>query len=165
MGAMTDVPWLDEHQQRVWRSWIQVNARLTAALHRQMQADAGLSLPDFEVLVLLTDDPSERIRVSDLARALQWERSRLSHHLTRMEKRGLVTRAECAEDGRGAVVLLTAAGREAIEQAAPAHVRTVRTLFVDQLDESDLADLDRVTGKLLAGLPGSAHPQVTSKAG
>lgn len=146
---MTDVPWLDEHQQRVWRSWLQVNIRLNAALHRQMQADAGLSLPDFEVLVLLTDDPAERIRVSDMARALQWERSRLSHHLTRMEKRGLVERAECPEDGRGAVVLLTPAGREAIEQAAPAHVRTVRALFVDRLDARDLSDLDRIVAKLL----------------
>lgn len=146
---MTDVPWLDKHQQRVWRSWLQVNIRLNAALHRQMQADAGLSLPDFEVLVLLTDDPAERIRVSDMARALQWERSRLSHHLTRMEKRGLVERAECPEDGRGAVVLLTPAGREAIEQAAPAHVRTVRALFVDRLDARDLSDLDRIVAKLL----------------
>lgn len=70
--GMTDVPWLDDHQQRVWRAWLQVNARLTAQLHRQMQADAGLSLPDFEVLVLLTDDPTERIRVSDMAKGLQW---------------------------------------------------------------------------------------------
>lgn len=149
---MTDVPWLDDHQQRVWRAWLQVNARLTAQLHRRMQADAGLSLPDFEVLVLLTDDPTERIRVSDMAKALQWERSRLSHHLTRMEKRGLIERGECPEDGRGAVVLLTPTGRSAIEAAAPAHVRAVRGLFVDRLDEADVADLDRILGKLLAGL-------------
>lgn len=158
---MTDVPWLDEHQQRIWRSWLQVNIQLNAALHRQMQADAGLSLPDFEVLVMLTDDPAERIRVSDMARALQWERSRLSHHLTRMEKRGLVERGECPEDGRGAVVLLTPTGRDAIEQAAPAHVRTVRSLFVDRLDESDLADLDRVVGKLLAGLAESSQARAS----
>ena len=151
-GAMTDVPWLDDRQQHLWRSWLQVNVRLMAALHRQMQADAGLSLPDFEVLVLLTDDPQGRIRVSDLARALQWERSRLSHHLTRMEKRGLVERAECPEDGRGALVLLSPSGREAIEQAAPAHVRTVRSLFVDRLDDADVADLGRIVGKLLTGL-------------
>lgn len=149
---MTDVPWLDEQQQRIWRSWLGVNMRLNAALHRQMQADAGLSLPDFEVLVLLTDDPTERIRVSDMARALQWERSRLSHHLTRMEKRGLIERAECPEDGRGAVVLLTPAGRDAIEQAAPAHVRTVRRLFVDRLDQRDLADLERIFPKLMESL-------------
>ncbi|GAB95485.1 DNA-binding MarR family transcriptional regulator [Kineosphaera limosa] len=150
---MTQVPWLDDHQQRVWRAWLQVNGRLTAQMQRNMQADAGLSLPDFEVLVMLTDVESGSVRVSDLARGLQWERSRLSHHLTRMEKRGLVARAECVEDGRGAIVLLTPQGRTAIEAAAPAHVRTVRQLFIDRLDEADLAALNRITDKLLEGLP------------
>lgn len=153
MESMTQVPWLDDHQQRVWRAWLQVNGRLTAQMQRNMQADAGLSLPDFEVLVMLTDVESGSVRVSDLARGLQWERSRLSHHLTRMEKRGLVARAECVEDGRGAIVLLTPQGRTAIEAAAPAHVRTVRQLFIDRLDEADLAALNRITDKLLEGLP------------
>ncbi len=162
-----DAPWLDEQQQRVWRAWLTVNIQLNAALARQMHADTGLSLPDFEVLVLLTDTASERIRVSDLAKGLQWERSRLSHHLTRMEKRGLVERAECPDDGRGALVLLTPGGRAAIEAAAPAHVRLVRELFVDRLDAIDLADLDRVLGTLLAGLDpeAAARAYSTSKVG
>lgn len=146
-------PWLDHRQQRVWRAWLQVNVRMQAQMQRGMQSDAGISMPDFEVLVMLTDDDSGQVRVSDLARGLQWERSRLSHHLTRMEKRGLVRRAECAEDGRGALVLLTPEGRTAIEQAAPAHVQTVRELFIDRLDDADLADLDRIVSKLLATLP------------
>ncbi len=150
--------WLDADQQRLWRAWLHVNVRLGAVLARQMQSDTGLSMPDFEVLVLLTDDDAESIRVSDLAKGLQWERSRLSHHLTRMEKRGLVRRAECPEDGRGAIVLLTPGGRRAIEEAAPAHVRLVRALFVDRLDARDAADLERVLGVLLAGLEDQPQP-------
>src|SRR5690606_42004443 len=66
--------------------------------------------------------------------ALQWEKSRLSHQLARMEKRGLIERTECAEDGRGQIVGVTDAGRRAIQAAAPAHVAAVRRLFLDALD-------------------------------
>src|SRR5512139_1414531 len=105
-------PWLTEAEQRVWRRWLAMNAELPAVLHRELQADSGLSLPDFEVLVQLTDTPEGRVRVSDLASALMWERSRLSHHIKRMEGRGLIVRQECAEDGRGAFVGVTPVGRE-----------------------------------------------------
>jgi DNA-binding MarR family transcriptional regulator len=87
--------------------------------------------------------------VSELAAVLQWERSRLSHHVKRMERRGLVEREECADDGRGAYVVLTAAGRAALTAAAPDHVRTVRRLVFDALDDDDLCALDRITAKLL----------------
>ena len=150
---MTDRdPWLDDAQQAVWRRWLAVQARLPAALHRQLTDDAGLSLQDFDVLVALTDVPEARLRVSELATALQWERSRLSHHVKRMEKRGLVEREECVDDGRGAYVVLTGAGRAAITAAAPEHVRTVRRLLFDALDDDDLVALDRITGKVLQRL-------------
>ena len=84
--------WLTDDQQRVWRDWLRLNALLPAALHRELQADSDLSLQDFDVLVALTDTPEERLRVSELADALHWERSRLSHHVRRMERRGLVQR-------------------------------------------------------------------------
>lgn len=129
-----------------------MNAELPALLHRELQADSGLSLPDFEVLVHLTDTPEGRVRVSDLASALQWERSRLSHHIKRMEARGLIARQECAEDGRGAFVALTPAGREAIEQAAPGHVRAVRELVFEPLTDQELEALASITDKVLAGL-------------
>jgi len=141
---MNDSPWLSDEQQMVWRSWLAVSAGLPAALHRQLAADSGLSLPDFDVLVQLSESSEGRLRVTELARALTWERSRVSHHLTRMQKRGLVAREECADDGRGAFVVLTPAGRTAIEQAAPAHVRTVRDLVFAGLDADDLAALGRV---------------------
>src|SRR3954471_10294684 len=131
-------PWLSEKQQRVWREWLAMNTRLPAALHRQLQEDSGLSLPDFDVLVQLTDTPDGRVRVLPLAHALGWERSRLSHHIKRMEGRGLVEREECPDDGRGAFVVLTPAGRDAIERAAPEHARTVRELVFDSLNDAEL---------------------------
>ena len=148
----TDVTWLTERQEQVWRRWLAVNARLPAALHRELQTDAGLSLPDFDVLVHLSDTPTGRIRVSDLGQALQWEKSRTSHHLTRMERRGLVRRENCPEDARGAFVVMTTAGREAIERAAPGHVRTVRALIFDQLTDDELDALDSITRKVHARL-------------
>ena len=149
---MNSTSWLTEHQQRVWRRWLAVNAQLPAALHRELQAHAGLSLPDFEVLVQVTESPEGRVRVTDLARALSWEKSRASHHLTRMERRGLVKREECRDDGRGAFVVLTPDGRTAIEHTAPGHVRTVRSLVFDDLTETEVETLNSALGKVLARL-------------
>jgi DNA-binding MarR family transcriptional regulator len=145
-------PWLTEKEQQVWRGWLSLNALLPAALHRELQLDAGLSLPDFDVLVQLTDAPDGRVRVNDLARTLSWERSRLSHHVTRMQRRGLVQREECADDGRGAFVVLTPEGRAAIERAAPGHVRSVRALVFDALDSEEVDALGAMVAKVLARL-------------
>jgi DNA-binding MarR family transcriptional regulator len=150
-----EVPWLSAEDEHLWRRWLRLNALLPGALHHELQADAGLSLTDFDVLVQLTDSDEGRIRVSDLARALTWERSRVSHHVTRMERRGLVRREECADDGRGAYVVLTDAGRGAIERAAPAHVRTVRRLVFDVLTPEELAVMSTVVDKVVARLEGA----------
>lgn len=152
MSITSEAPWLTALQQQVWRRWLAVQAGLPAALHRQLQQDSGLSLPDFDVLVQLTDEPDGRMRVSALAADLQWERSRLSHHVKRMEARGLVRREECDDDGRGWFVLLTDLGRDAIVAAAPDHVREVRELVFEDLTAEELEVLDRVTTKVLARL-------------
>jgi DNA-binding MarR family transcriptional regulator len=141
-------PWLTEKQQRVWRAWLAMNAALPGALNRQLQQGSGLSLLDFDVLVQLSENPDGRVRVVPLSTALGWERSRLSHHIKRMEVRGLVMREDCVDDGRGAFVVLTAAGRDAIERAAPEHVRTVRTLVFQSLTEQELDLLERFTTKV-----------------
>lgn len=155
---MTDEPqWLTPDDEQLWRRWLRVNALLPAVLHRELQADADLSLPDFDVLVQLTDNPEGRVRVSDLARALNWERSRVSHHIARMERRGLVRREECTDDGRGAWVVLTADGRNAIERAAPGHVATVRRVLFDALTPDEVAVMTGVVDKVLAGLEDHAE--------
>ena len=148
----SDVQWLTAEEERVWRRWLTLNARLSATLHRELQDDAGLSMPDFEVLVHLTDSPEGRVRVTDLARLMQWERSRVSHHVTRMERRRLVQRVECAEDGRGAFVLITPPGRAAIEQAAPGHVNMVRRLIFDALSPEEVDAFATIIEKMLAQL-------------
>jgi DNA-binding MarR family transcriptional regulator len=147
-----DTPWLDADEQRLWRRWLRLNALLPGELQRELQADAGLSLPDFDVLVQLTDRPDGKVRVGDLARALNWGRSRVSHHVTRMERRGLVEREDCVDDGRGAFVVLTQQGRVAIELAAPEHVRTVRRLVFDALGPEELKVMGKVVDKVLARL-------------
>ena len=144
--------WLSSQEQSVWRQWLAVNGALPAAMNQRLISDAGLSLQDFDVLVQLTDTPSGQVRVSALAEALGWERSRLSHHVKRMTARGLVARDDCDDDGRGAYVVLTDAGRTAIENAAPDHVETVRRLVFDALDDDDLAALRRITGRVLERL-------------
>ncbi len=144
--------WLSDEQQRVWRRWLSVSAKLPTALHRGLQAGSKLSLPDFEVLVALSDGDRGRVRVSDLARTLTWERSRLSHHVKRMEARGLVAREECLDDGRGAWVGLTDAGRGALEAAAPEHARNVRALVFDALTPAELDAFGRVLEKVLQRL-------------
>ena len=154
---MENEPWLSAEEQCVWRDLVAMNARLFAALHRQLQEGSGLSLSDFAVLVQLTDAPDERVRVIALAKELTWERSRLSHHVKRMESRGLVERRECPQDGRGAFVLITEAGRAAIKQAAPEHARTVRDLVFADLTEDELEALASITSKALLRL-GSESP-------
>jgi DNA-binding MarR family transcriptional regulator len=98
-----DVAWLDDQEERLWRAWVKVNAQIASTLQRELQDRSGMSISDLEVLIHLTDDPGGQIRITDLAGLLKWERSRLSHHVRRMERRELVLRAECPQDGRGAL--------------------------------------------------------------
>jgi DNA-binding MarR family transcriptional regulator len=126
-----------------------VHQKLSAALVRDLQAHSKLSGADFEILVALTDAPDGRQRFQELAKAVDWEQSRLSHQITRMIKRGLVAREECAEDGRGVFVVLTPAGRKVITAAAPHHVATVRRLVIDALSPDELATLGQISQRIL----------------
>ena len=144
-----DTPWLSETQQRVWRQWLTANAELATAVGRQLHQDNAISSPDFHVLVRLSEEPGGRVRIVELARGMQWERSRLSHHLTRMEKRGLILRRDCLADRRGQFAELTEEGRQTVERAAPGHAELVRGVLFDPLSEEDLDVLDRVTATLL----------------
>jgi DNA-binding MarR family transcriptional regulator len=146
---VTETRWLTEAEQHAWRGYIAMQAQLTAQLGRQLQTDSDLSHSDFAVLVQLTDTPEGRVRIFELARALQWEKSRLSHHLARMQKRGLVAREECRSDARGAFIVLTPAGRGAIEEAAPKHVETVRRLVFEELTPAQVEALGEISHRIL----------------
>ncbi len=144
--------WLTEPEQRAWRAFLRMQSQLAGRLNRQLQRESGLSLADYDVLVQLTDAPHGRLRPFELQRRLRWEQSRLSHHLSRMQRRSLVSREECADDGRGAYVVLTEAGLRAIEAAAPGHVDTVRKLFFDQLTREQVEGLETLATRVLQRL-------------
>ena len=144
--------WLEEDEQRAWRAFLRMQVQLAARLNRQLQSDAGLSLADYAVLAQLSEAPEGRLRPYELQRDLEWEQSRLSHHLARMQRRGHVRREECTVDGRGAFIALTDAGRAAIESAAPGHVEAVRRFFLDRLTRQQVAALNRISTHVLAGL-------------
>ncbi len=142
-------PWLDDDQQRTWRAWLDVNAQLFARLSRELQADSGLSLQDYDVLVALTDVPDQSVRMRDLGLSLQWEKSRLSKHLARMIARGLVARRDCDDDRRGAFVEITDAGLAAIRAAAPGHAALVKELFFDGLSPEQVRELGKTCATVL----------------
>ena len=136
--------WLDEREQAAWRAYLDMNAKLNARLNREMQEQCGISIADFSVLVQLSEHVDSRMRVLELARALGWEKSRLSHQLTRMQQRHLISRSNCSEDRRGAWVELTPQGRETIEAAAPRHVESVRRYLFDELDDEQVRALEQI---------------------
>jgi DNA-binding MarR family transcriptional regulator len=148
--------WLTDEQQRVWRALLQLTTRLPARLNRQLQEDVGLSLADVDVLVGLSDVPDGRARVTGLARALGWERSRLSHQVARMARAGLVRREACEDDRRGSYVAITGSGRRALASAAPEHVALARRLVVDALTAGDLERLGALVGTVLDRIAASS---------
>ena len=151
-AAVTAPRWLDDRQQHVWQAYLHLNQHLFATLEDQLVRDAGLSGADYKVLVPLSEAPSGVLRARELGTEIGWDRSRLSHHITRMEKRGLVVREECSEDGRGTMVRLTRAGRTAIEHAAPEHAENVHRYFFDLVSKQELATLAAVFDRLLDNL-------------
>jgi len=148
--------WLTEEEQRAWRGLLRMTSQLNARMNRQLLQDYGVSLADYDVLVVLSEAPEGRLRVFEVADALAWEQSRVSHQLARMQRRGLIAREGCASDARGAFAVLTEAGRAAIERAAPAHVETVRQLVFDGLTHDQLTALTEITTHVLDRLAATA---------
>ena len=143
--STTEPRWLDEAEDRAWRGYMRMRTLLHAQIVRDLAREAHLSGPDYDVLSNVSEAPGRRVRLGDLAARMAWSRSRLSHHITRMEQRGLVTREDCASDGRGAFVVLTDAGWRAIQDAAPGHVASVRRHFVDLLSREQLDALAEIS--------------------
>jgi len=143
---------LDEREARIWQAYRELQQGLYGALSRQLLRDAGLSGTEYSVLVPLSKTPDGLLRARELCAALDWARSRLSHQIRRMEKRGLVAREECSDDGRGSMVRLTAAGRAAVDSAAPEHATAVRHYFFDQCSDEEIETLAAVFDRLLENL-------------
>ncbi|MCU1430381.1 MAG: transcriptional regulator, MarR family [Actinomycetia bacterium] len=141
VGETDEIPWLDESEQRVWRSLIGATGELMATLDAELQAAHGLSGADYEVLVNLSEAPDRRMRMTDLAIALHLSPSGLTRRLDVLARRGWVRRERCPSDRRGTFAVLTDDGYEQIVQAAPTHVRGVREHFINRLTPRQLANL------------------------
>ena len=152
MAGMGEPRWLDEREQRAWRSLMNMQAGITEYIGRQLRAHSGLSLADYEVLALLSEAPEGRLRSFALANLLHWEKGRLSQHLTRMQKRGLIRRERCATDQRGAVAVITKKGRARIEKAAPLHLADVRNVLIDDATPAQLDLLSALGDQVRARL-------------
>lgn len=141
---MAKTRWLTPAEDRAWRAYRRMRARLDLQLARDLANDSGLSEADYDVLSTVSETHDRRMRLKDLAASMLWSSSRLSHHVARMQERGLVVREECASDGRGAVVALTPEGWRTIRAAAPAHVESVRQHLIDLLSPQEIENLGRI---------------------
>ena len=139
---------LSANQMRHWRTFIESSWALHTRLEDELRAATGLSMNDYHVLVELSEAPDRRIRMGELASRLVLSPSRITYQINSMIKRGLVRKENCTDDGRGQEAVLTAEGLETLRAAAPAHLTTVRTSFLDHLDDEELAVIGRVFARI-----------------
>lgn len=140
---------ITENEWGLWRGFVTMQRHLARELDRQLQHDAGISQADFIVLGRLSEAPDRRLRTGELAELLAWEKSRVSHQVTRMEARGLVERTECDTDGRGTWVGITTEGRRTMVAATRDHAEKIHELFFDELTDDEKAVLHDVTRRVM----------------
>jgi DNA-binding MarR family transcriptional regulator len=149
---MDEPRWLDEDEQRAWRALAAVLLKVPGALEQQLQRDADIGHFDYFALALLSEAPERSLRLSQLAERANASLSRLSHVVTRLEKRGWVARRPCPDDARATFAVLTDAGHDKVVETAPGHVERVRSVVFDGLDHEGVEDLRRVCEALLEGV-------------
>ena len=152
--------WLDAAQQQTWRSFLLGTTRLFEQLERDLRTAHDLSLPEYEILVRLSESPDHQLRMAELASSVSHSRSRVTHTISRLEAAGLVARTACPTDGRGVIARLTGEGYARLVDAAPTHVAGVRRYLVDLVDADDLA----ATGRVFAAVAGQIDPRAASAA-
>lgn len=153
----SDIRWLDRDQQRSWRAYLVGTTLLMDRLDRDLREQHNLSMPEYEILVRLSEAEDHRMRMAVLADSVSHSRSRVTHTIARLEKTGLVERAACLSDGRGVEAIITDKGFAALKDAAPTHVAGVRQLLVDLVGDEDFEAVGRVfntvTDKLIESNP------------
>jgi DNA-binding MarR family transcriptional regulator len=149
---MVNTKWLSPEEMAAWRKFVAVVQLLPGALDTQLQRDADLSHFEYFVMAILSEAPSRTLRMTSLALETNATLPRLSHVVARLEKRGYVRRSPCEEDRRATNATLTTSGWEKVVASAPGHVSAVRDAVIDPLDARDIADLDRIMGRMLARL-------------
>lgn len=148
MGTRPSAPWLTDQQQDVWRAFLAAIAVIDDQLDAALRP-YDLDLGEYEIMVKLSEAEERRLRMSELAQAVRQSRSRLTHTVARMEKKGLIERTSCPEDRRGVIAVLTPKGFALLEQAAPVHVQSVRDCFVDAVSPRDFEALGRAMHSVL----------------
>ena len=146
---MAETTRVTEQEWDAWRSFISMRRQLDLALERQLQRDADISGSDYSVLVSLFEAENKQLRARELGTVLAWEKSRVSHQVSRMEKRGLVERRECDTDARGTWIELTPAGSRAVLGARREHATTLRDYFFDVLKPEELAVIKSASDRVL----------------
>jgi DNA-binding MarR family transcriptional regulator len=149
---MNDVRWLTPDELRAWKKFIAVVELLPGVLDSQLQRDAELSHFEYFTLAMLSEAPSRTLRMTALAASTNATLPRLSHVVSRLEKRGFIVRSPCAEDRRATNAALTEAGWEKVVATAPGHASTVVDHVIDPLTATDVADLERIAGRMLSRL-------------
>ena len=151
MGTTTR--WLTAEEQRTWRLFLQACESVLAGTDAQLVRDSGIPLGYYEILVHLSEAPGRALRMTQLARAATYSKSRLSHAVARLEERGWVMRRECETDRRGQIAQLTDAGFAALAAAAPGHVDQVRTTLIDVLTPEQVRQLGEISAAIIATCP------------
>ena len=141
--------WLDDEEQRAWRSFLRAASAIDEALDRQLQRDAGMPHAYYQVLAMLSEAPDRTLRMTGLAAMTNASLPRLSHVVKRLEQRDLVVRRPCPEDGRATNARLTRAGWSKVVDTAPGHVATVRENVIDALTPKQVAQLAEIAGAVL----------------
>jgi DNA-binding MarR family transcriptional regulator len=136
---MRNGPALTDEEWQLWHVWMEAQRVLAGEVDRSLQAEAGISKAEFSVLVTLRAASDSELRVGDLAATLRWEKSRVAHLLTRMERRGLIDRTEAGAARRRTAIGLSPKGREAVESALRVHARSVRRAFFDRVTAEQAA--------------------------
>jgi DNA-binding MarR family transcriptional regulator len=145
-------PWLDDDQQQAWRHVVGLFMTLPSAIDSDLQRNAGMTLYEYLVLASLSEAPDGMLQMSDLAHRANSTLSRLSHLVSRLEKRGWVAKRPCESDRRASTVVLTAAGTKKIHGAAPGHAELVQQLVVRPLTSVQLQQLGEAAAAVVQAI-------------
>ena len=147
--------WLDEAELQAWLQLAGVMLKLNPALDSQLQRDSDMTHFDYLCLAMLSESDDRTLRMSELATRVNASLSRLSHVISKLEKRGWVARQPSPHSRRVTLVTLTDDGWKVLVAAAPGHVETVRSLVFDDLSREDVAALNRIAGHIVERIEAS----------